>query len=52
MAIFGVAIIAVPTGIISSGFVEDNSESADKQMELLKEIKKEIDELKSKSKEL
>lgn len=50
MAIFGVAIIAVPTGIISSGFVEDNSESADKQIELLKEIKKEIDELKSKSK--
>lgn len=50
MAIFGVAIIAVPTGIISSGFVEDNSESADKQIELLKEIKKEIDELKNKSK--
>ena len=49
MAIFGVAIIAVPTGIISSGFVEDNAENEDKQIKLLKEIKKEIEELKNKS---
>ena len=38
MAVMGVAIIAVPTGIISSGFVEDSSEDDDERLKLLKEI--------------
>ncbi|MBQ9207227.1 MAG: ion transporter [Treponema sp.] len=46
MAIFGVAIIAVPTGIISSGFVEGSSEEDDERLKLLREIKKDLDELK------
>lgn len=46
MAIFGVAIIAVPTGIISSGFVEDSSDDDDERLKLLKEVKKEIKEIK------
>lgn len=48
MAVFGVAIIAVPTGIISSGFVESGAESADddKKLQLLKEIQAELKEIK------
>lgn len=48
MAILGVAIIAVPTGIISSGFVEDSSEDDDERLKLLREMKEEISELKEK----
>ena len=45
---FRVAIIAVPTGIISSGFVESGAESADddKKLQLLKEIQAELKEIK------
>lgn len=48
MAVFGVAIIAVPTGIISSGFVESGAESADddKKLQLLKEIQAELEKIK------
>ena len=52
MAILGVAIIAVPTGIISSGFVEDNSEKDDEQLKLLREIKEELSELNEKIQKL
>lgn len=51
-AIFGVAIIAVPTGIITSGFSEDkesteaNAEANKEQLRLLYELKEEITELK------
>lgn len=50
MAVFGVAIIAVPTGIISSGFVESGAENEDddKQLQMLKEILAELEELKKK----
>ena len=48
MAILGVAIIAVPTGIISSGFVEDSSEDDDERLKLLREMKMEIKELSEK----
>ena len=48
MAVLGVAIIAVPTGIISSGFVESGTED-DEKLKLLKEMKQEIDEIKSKA---
>lgn len=48
MAILGVAIIAVPTGIISSGFVEESSEEDDERLRLLREMKNEIHELKAK----
>lgn len=48
MSILGVAIIAVPTGIISSGFVEGSSEEDDERLKLLKEMRKEISELKEK----
>lgn len=48
MAIMGVAIIAVPTGIISSGFIEDNSKKDDEELILLKEMKEEIKELRNK----
>lgn len=47
MAVLGVAIIAVPTGIISSGFVENGTED-DEKLKLLKEMKQEIDEIKDK----
>lgn len=47
MAVLGVAIIAVPTGIISSGFVESGTED-DEKLKLLKEMKQEIDEIKDK----
>ncbi len=52
MAVFGVAIIAVPTGIISSGFVESGAESADddKKLQLLKEIQAELKEIKKEMK--
>lgn len=46
MAILGVAIIAVPTGIISSGFVENTDEDDDEKLRLLKEMKAELDDLK------
>ena len=49
MAVFGVAIIAVPTGIISSGFVENGSDD-DKKLQMLKEIRIELDEIKKKVK--
>ena len=52
MAILGVAIIAVPTGIISSGFVEDNSEKDDEQLKLLREMKEELSELNEKIQKL
>lgn len=51
-AILGVAIIAVPTGIITSGFSEDNGdikenvEANKEQLKLLYELKEEIAELK------
>lgn len=48
MAVFGVAIIAVPTGIISSGFVENSDESDDEKLRLLKEMKAEMDEMRGK----
>ena len=48
MAVIGVAIIAVPTGIISSGFVEGSSEDDDERLKLLKEINKDLEELKDK----
>ncbi|MBQ4377844.1 MAG: ion transporter [Treponema sp.] len=48
MAILGVAIIAVPTGIISSGFVEESTEEDDERLKLLREMKKDIEELKNK----
>lgn len=48
MAVLGVAIIAVPTGIISSGFVENSDEADDEKLRLLKEMKAEIDEMKEK----
>lgn len=38
MSILGVAIIAVSTGIISSGFVEDSSDEDDERVKLLREI--------------
>lgn len=45
MAVLGVAIIAVPTGIISSGFVENTDEENDEKMKLLKKINNKLDEL-------
>lgn len=45
MAILGVAIIAVPTGIISSGFVENTDAEDDEKLRLIKEIKTELDEI-------
>jgi voltage-gated potassium channel len=45
MAVLGVAIIAVPTGIISSGFVENTDEENDEKMKLLKKIDNKLDEL-------
>ena len=48
MAILGVAIIAVPTGIISSGFIEESTEEDDERLKLLREMKKDIEELKNK----
>lgn len=46
MAVLGVALIAVPTGIISSGFVEDSSDKDDEEIELLKTIQKDMEDLK------
>ncbi len=43
MSILGIAIIAVPTGIISSGFVENTSENDDEKLRLLQEIKAKLD---------
>ena len=48
MAVLGVAIIAVPTCIISSGFVENSDEADDEKLRILKEMKAEIDEMKGK----
>lgn len=48
MSTFGVALIAVPTGIISSGFVENSNEEDDEKLRILKEVKKAIDEIKEK----
>ena len=48
MAILGVALVAVPTGIISSGFVEGSSEEDDERLRLLREMKKELDDIKQK----
>lgn len=51
-AVLGVAIIAVPTGIITSGFSQDNEDiqanvkANQEQLELLNELKTEIAELK------
>ena len=53
MAILGMAVVAVPTGIISSGLFEDAQEEA-KEAEaketfrLLKQMKKDLDEIKKK----
>lgn len=49
MAILGVAIIAVPTGIISSGFMENTDGDDDERLRLLREIKAELDVLMSDS---
>ena len=45
MTILGVAVIAVPTGIISSGFVENTDAEDDEKLRLIKEIKTELDEI-------
>ena len=48
MAVLGVALVAVPTGIISSGFVEESSEDDDERLRLLREMKEELEEIKQK----
>lgn len=53
MAIIGMAIIAVPVGIISSGFMESAEKSSknkerDVKLELLNQIKEELDDIKKK----
>ena len=53
MAIIGMAIIAVPVGIISSGFMESAEKSSknkekDVKLELLNQIKQELDDIKKK----
>ena len=52
MAIIGMAIIAVPVGIISSGFMESAEKSSKKEkdvkLELLNQIKEELDDIKKK----
>ena len=53
MAIIGMAIIAVPVGIISSGFMESAEKSSknkekDVKLELLNQIKNELDDIKKK----
>ena len=48
MAVFGVAIIAVPTGIISSGFVENSDEENDEKLRLLRKINERLDKLEKK----
>ena len=51
MAILGMAVVAVPTGIISSGLFEDAQEAAKEEeaketFKLLKQMKKDLDEIK------
>ena len=51
MAILGMAVVAVPTGIISSGLFEDAQEEAAEEeaketLKLLKQMKKDLDEIK------
>ena len=51
MAILGMAVVAVPTGIISSGLFEDAQEEAKeeetkKAYKLLNQIKKDLEEIK------
>ena len=53
MAILGMAVVAVPTGIISSGLVEDAQEEAKEDdtkraYNLLNQMKKDLDEIKKK----
>ena len=48
MAILGVALIAVPTGIISSGFVENSDEEDGEKLRILRELKAEIADLREK----
>ena len=53
MAIIGMAIIAVPVGIVSSGFIESaekqsKAKEKDVKLELLNQIKDELDEIKKK----
>ncbi|MBQ6673012.1 MAG: ion transporter, partial [Spirochaetia bacterium] len=53
MAILGMAVVAVPTGIISSGMFEDAQEEAEaaevkETLKLLKQMKKDLDEIKRK----
>lgn len=53
MAILGMAVVAVPTGIISSGLFEDAQEEAKEEevketVKLLKQMKKELDDIKKK----
>lgn len=48
MAVLGVAIIAVPTGIISSGFVENSDEENDEKLRLLRKINERLDKLEKK----
>ena len=53
MAILGMAVVAVPTGIISSGLFEDAQEEAKEAeaketFKLLKQMKKDLDEIKKK----
>ena len=42
MAVIGVALIGVPIGIISSGFVEEEENRDDEKLKLLKEIENEL----------
>ena len=51
MAILGMAVVAVPTGIISSGLFEDAQEEAkeaevEETLKLLKQMKKDLDAIK------
>ncbi len=53
MAILGMAVVAVPTGIISSGLFEDAQEEAkeaeaEESLKLLKQMKKDLDAIKKK----
>ena len=51
MAILGMAVVAVPTGIISSGLWEDAQEEtkeAEETLKLLKQMKKDLDSIKKK----
>ena len=53
MAILGMAVVAVPTGIISSGLFDDAQEEAkeaevEETLKLLKQMRKDLDSIKKK----